>query len=51
MNVCPVLSSSDQTMVINLLANFVKEVETNGSDLTDMQQYETLKLHLLEACT
>ncbi|PBK92310.1 hypothetical protein ARMGADRAFT_1165973 [Armillaria gallica] len=48
-NVCPSLSSPDQTLVINRLADFVKEAKPNGSDLTDMQRYETPKLHLLEA--
>ncbi|PBK92302.1 hypothetical protein ARMGADRAFT_1063758 [Armillaria gallica] len=39
-----------ETIAINLLADLVEEVETNGSDLTNMQQYKTQKPHLLKAC-
>ncbi|PBK92287.1 hypothetical protein ARMGADRAFT_1081060 [Armillaria gallica] len=40
MNIFPSFSSPDQTIVINLLADFVEEAETNGSN---MQQYENPK--------
>ncbi|KAG7453274.1 uncharacterized protein BT62DRAFT_990161 [Guyanagaster necrorhizus] len=61
-DILPSLSPSDQTTVINLLATFIKEVETNGSDPIYMRAIGMLepnevdtdgnkKLHLLDGCS
>ncbi|KAK0210013.1 hypothetical protein DFS33DRAFT_1270120 [Desarmillaria ectypa] len=60
--ILPSLSLPDQTATINLLADFIKEIETNGSDPTYLHAIGMLapnevdtdgnkKLHLLDGCS
>ncbi|KAK0227581.1 hypothetical protein IW262DRAFT_544391 [Armillaria fumosa] len=61
-NILPSLSSSDQSTLINLLAEFIREIETNGSDPTYMRTIGVLepnevdtdgnkKRHILDGCS
>ncbi|KAK0493421.1 hypothetical protein EDD18DRAFT_419778 [Armillaria luteobubalina] len=61
-NMLPSLSSSDQSTLISLLTEFIREIETNGSDPTYMRTIgvlepnevdtdENKKLHILDGCS